>query len=214
MNMVILATIAAAGAAGMYVVGTPEEQDLYNAGLITVNPEDETDGKVKATITDAGTAALAEANKPAPSVGFSGGAFASGNAFGAATTGAVTSAPVATATASTPVRGVLKAASVAKPKITRKGSTSAYDFASLKAPTEMGGDYDAFFIADGAKPAVKVAKNAISNAKVDFRREVGTKPSTLRAGKTEKVYEYDREFTVYTNPGPNGEAGAWVARTK
>lgn len=214
MNMTILATIAAAGLAGMYVVGTPEEQDLYNAGLITVNPEDELNGQVKATITDAGTAALAELNK-APAVGFSGGAFASGNAFGAAPSGAVTSAPTtAPATASAPIRGALAISSVAKPKVTRKGSTSAYDFASLRAPAEMNGSYDAFFIVDGAKPAVKVAKNAISNAKVDFRREVGTKPSTLRAGKMEKIYEYDREFTVYTNPGPNGEVGAWVARTK
>lgn len=213
MNMTILATIAAAGVSGMYVVGTPEEQDLYNAGLITVNPEDEQNGQVKATITDAGTAALAEANKPA--VGFSGGAFASGNAFGAAPSGAVTSAPTtAPATASAPIRGALAISSVAKPKVTRKGSTSAYDFASLRAPAEMNGSYDAFFILDGAKPAVKVAKNAISNAKVDFRRQVGEKASTLRAGKMEKIYEYDREFTVFTNDGPNGEKGAWVARTK
>lgn len=216
-NFATLATIAAAGVAGIFVAGNQDEQDLYNAGLITVNPEDaDASGNVKAVITDAGNAALTEHNSQNKPVGFSGGsAFGSVGGFGGGVASTATTAPATVATTATPVRASLSIGSAAKPKITRKSAASLFDFASLKAPAEMNGSYDAFFLADTeAKPASKVLKNAISNAKADFRTKTGEKPSALRPGTTENIYTYDREFTVYDNDGPNGEKGAWAARTK
>lgn len=220
-NMALLTSIALAGATGVYVTAGADELELFNAGLITVDVNDKQGEAVKATVTEAGTAELTAANATA-AVGFSSGsAFGSGNAFGA---GVTSTAPATTTAASTvkattkgiPVHGVLSVASLSKAKIKRNGA-KAYDFASLKAPSEMPeGKLDAFFVADvaGEKPRTQTMKSAVSNAKRDFATVTGTKPSQLRPGKTENIYDYAREFTIYDNPGPSGEAGAWIARTK
>jgi hypothetical protein len=217
-NLVLLASIAAAGAAGVYVTAGADEIELFNAGLITVDVNDKSGDAVKAVITEAGAAALPQPETQA-NVGFSGGsAFGTGNAFGGGVSSTTTkeAATVKATTKGVPVHGVLSVASLSKAKIKRNGA-KAYDFASLKAPSEMPeGQLDAFFVADvvGEKPRTQTMKSAVSNAKREYATVTGTKPSQLRPGKTENIYDYAREFTIYDNAGPNGEKGAWIARTK
>lgn len=226
----ILAMLASAAAAGTlsYLAADADGHALVNAGAIEVNgtvtdPNDAS--KYAARITQAGTDALNAYNASQNGGDVAQTGFAGQSGFGAQTgavSGTVSSAPQTSTTAtavkapkSTPVRGVLSAASVNKVAATRSRAKE-YDFGALKSPSEMGnGNLDAFFVADveGQKPKTETLKSAVSAAKREFATVTGTKPG-IKPGTTQNVYDYVRVFEIFGNPGPNGEKGAWVARTK
>ncbi len=131
-----------------------------------------------------------------------------------------------------PATGFTPAPKAARAEGARREQPEKYPFGELKAPTQTGVDaqgqptysYEgaAIFVPstfDKKQNRVRTAKemafslqSACSAANRRYATVKGEK--TGADGKKRKEYEYTRKFEVQEGTGPNGEAGAFIYRSK